>query len=1122
MGALESSARLKLILLGGFQARLDSGAALVLPTRKAQALVAYLALPPGRSHPRESLAALLWGDMPEAQGRSNLRQALSRIRKALPDAIQSSAMFDGPTVFLDPALVDVDVARFERLAADGRPTALEDAVFLYRGDLLAGLTISERRFESWLISERERLREIALDALTHLLGHQQQTGAVEPAILTGLRLLALDPLQEAVHRAVMRLYMRAGRREAALRQYRHCLTALAAEVGMPPDPETRRLHEQILHWRPRRSARERGPEADLASTAPAPDIVSLAGRALTEPPTSTNVPPAISELIGRRHALEEVAELVAAHRLVTLTGSGGIGKTRLALEVARQILPGYADGVWLAELAPLIDPELVAITVAGALGLKLPPGAESPEGVAHVIGDRHVLILLDNCEHVIEAAARTAEILLRISPHVRLLATSREPLRAPGEHVYRVLSLELPPEATHEQEAALASPAVTLFATRAQAMNQDFSLDSRGVILAGSICRRLDGIPLAIELAAARAPALGLEGLATRLDDRFRLLTGGHRTALPRHQTLRATLDWSHDLLSDQERTVLRRVAAFASGFTLEAAEAVAGDAEVGHGAVGDAIVNLAAKSLLAVDVTGPAPRYRLLETTRAYALEKLGQSGELDRVARRHAEYYRSRFERAEHERATLSTAGWLAAYGPLIDNVRAALDWAFSPTGDPAIGVALTAAAVPLWSQQSLLVESRGRAERALASLVSGAGHDRSYEIRLWAALGESLMHTKGPAPDTIAAWTTVLETAETLDDADYRLRALWGLWHARITRGECHEALELAERFRDEVTRSAGPADRPLGERMIGASLHYLGDQAGARRHLEAMLAGHVDTARQSHTIRFQYDQKGAVHMVLARLLWLQGFPEQAMRTAEANIEDAHTVGHGLSMAGALETACLVSIWSGDVAAAGRWVAALLDYTRRHALPVRHRGARCFHGVLLLQRGETRAGLQELQAVLHELRESCCVPYGQVTLAALALGLGRARQTREAVAVIDDALRGAENNGERWYMGELLRVRAELSLLEGGPDSDVLAEAHLQRGLRWTREQGVLGLELRCATTLARLWHRLGRARAARDLLRPVHDRFTEGFATADLRAAGSLLRALQPVGESQPRE
>ena len=258
--------------------------------------MAYLALPRGRSHPREMLAALLWGDMPETQGQSNLRQALSRIRKALPDAIRSAAMFDGPTVFLDPALVDVDVARF---AADGHPAALEDAVFLYRGDLLAGMTLSERRFESWLISERERLREIALDALTHLLGHQQQTAAAEPAILTGLRLLALDPLQEAVHRAVMRLYMRAGRREAALRQYQNCLTALAVGATRPPVED---LLVQPAGFGIRRHphlGRERGPEADPAGTAPAPDLVSLAGRALPEPPTSTGVPPAISELIGR-------------------------------------------------------------------------------------------------------------------------------------------------------------------------------------------------------------------------------------------------------------------------------------------------------------------------------------------------------------------------------------------------------------------------------------------------------------------------------------------------------------------------------------------------------------------------------------------------------------------------------------------------------------------------------------------------------------------------------------------------------------------------------------------------------------------------------------------------------
>ncbi|HEY7041037.1 MAG TPA: BTAD domain-containing putative transcriptional regulator, partial [Methylomirabilota bacterium] len=537
-------ARLQLTLLGGFQAQLAPGDALVLPTRKTQALVAYLALPLGQAHAREQLAALLWGDMPDAQARGNLRHALSRIRKTLPRAVQRGALFDGPSVSLDPALVDVDVAHFERLVADRRPAALEQILALYRGDLLAGLALREPAFEDWLTAERERLRELAIQGLTHLLTHQQQAGAVEPAIHTGLRLLTLDPLQEPLHRAVMRLYASLGRREAALRQYQHCLDALRRELGAAPDAETRQLHEQILHSRPahadRGPASEAGPATAIA--APAPDLLVAAAAALPEAPPPTNVPAATSELIGRAGALAEVTALVGAHRLVTLIGPGGIGKTRLALEVARELLPAHADGAWVVELAPLSDPGLVPVTVAGALGLSLPTGAELPERVASALGGKRLLLVLDNCEHLIEAAARMAAALLRADPHVRVLATSREPLRTPGEYVYRVPSLEVPPEGIREHQDLLDTPAVRLFVTRAQAMDQRFFLDARRAVVVGAICRRLDGIPLAIELAAARTAALGVEGLAARLDDRFRLLTGGHRTALRRHQTLRATL----------------------------------------------------------------------------------------------------------------------------------------------------------------------------------------------------------------------------------------------------------------------------------------------------------------------------------------------------------------------------------------------------------------------------------------------------------------------------------------------------------------------------------------------------------------------------------------------------
>ena len=379
----------------------------------------------------------------------------------------------------------------------------------------------------------------------------------------------------------------------------------------------------------------------------------------------------------------------------------------------------------------------------------------------------------------------------------------------------------------------------------------------------------------------------------------------------------------------------------FAGGFTLEAASAVATAADLDAAEIVDRVTNLAAKSLVVVERAGHVTRCRLLETTRAYALEKLTDAGELDQVARRHAEYFRDLFERAETERETRSAVEWLALYGWLIYNVRAALAWAFSPSGDVSVGVALTAAAVPLWLQQSLLVECRDRAGRALAGLSPGSHPRREMQLR--AALAVSLMHTKGATPDTIAAWTIALEIAERLADTEYQLRALWGLWHFHASRGECRRALALAERFRDRAA-----TDRSVGERMVGASLHYLGEQANARQHVERMLGRYAEPARRSHTIRFQYDQKVAARMILARILWLEGFPEQARRTARENVEDAQAVDHALSLCNALEVPCLVAIWSGDLVAAEHAVTALLDHSARHALAVRHAGVAASAGL------------------------------------------------------------------------------------------------------------------------------------------------------------------------------
>jgi predicted ATPase/DNA-binding winged helix-turn-helix (wHTH) protein len=358
--------------------------------------------------------------------------------------------------------------------------------------------------------------------------------------------------------------------------------------------------------------------------------------------TATNLPNPVSDLFGRDVALVEVIGLLKKHRIVTLTGAGGIGKTKLGLEVARQARANFADGVWLTELAALSNEKQVFDAVATALGLTLAGGIPSPDLVARAIGARQLLVMLDNCEHVLDAAAAIAEVMVRTNPQICVLATSREPLRVDGEWTYRVSPLGVPPQGSDDAGDALQHDAVQLFVARARAIESRFVPDTRGATIAANICRRLDGVPLAIELAATRVGTMSLESLDARLSDRFSLLTNGRRTALPQHRTLRATLDWSYNMLPENERAVLRRLATFAGSFTLEAASIVTADAEISASEVANCIMNMVAKSLVATELRGSATDLRLLETMRAYAAEKLVESGEFEQVSRRHAEYYR------------------------------------------------------------------------------------------------------------------------------------------------------------------------------------------------------------------------------------------------------------------------------------------------------------------------------------------------------------------------------------------------------------------------------------------------------------------------------------------------
>ncbi len=827
----------------------------------------------------------------------------------------------------------------------------------------------------------------------------------------------------------------------------------------------------------------------------------------------SNLPEPVSELIGRDAALREVVDLVTGHRLVTLTGAGGIGKTRLGLEVARQLLPRFVDGVGLAELGPLTDPQLVPVTVATALRLTSLAGNVSIEGVAAAVAGRHVLVVLDNCEHLIDAAARMAEALLRASPVLCVVTTSREPLRAAAEYVYRVPPLDVPAEDNLDADDVLRHGAVKLFVVRAQAVEPRYVPDRRLASATAAICRHLDGIPLAIELAAARIAAFGVEGVASRLDDRFRLLTGGSRTALPRQQTLRATLDWSHELLSHSERVLLRRLSVLAGSFSFDAAASIATDPELADGDVVECVANLVAKSLISVDLSGAVAWYRLLDTTRAYALEKLAEGEEVERFRLRHAVYFRDLFQRADTEWRAQPTAEWLATYGPQLDDLRAALDWAFAPEGDATLGVALAIAAVPLWYQLSLLAECRARVECALSTLMAMADRDGRRELQLQAALGWSLMYTTGAARETGAAWASALELAERLEDTDYQLRALWGLWAVHINNGEFRQALQLAEKFGTVAIKASDPGDRLIGERMLGATLHFRGDQTLARNHLERMLERYLGPPNRSDIVRFKFNQRVTARMTLARVLWLQGFADQAMRMVQRAVDDALSIQHALSLCNLLgSAACPLAIASGDLVAADRYAAMLTHHAGRHGADVWLTYGRCLKGMVLIKRDEFDVGVPMLSAAVAELRAARFVHY-TAFLAALAEGLAGTGEVVRGLAILDEALAQSDKAEERWILAELLRLKGELILLQDVPNATAIAADHFQQSLEWARRQGALAWELRSATSLARLWHRQRKTSQARTLLAAVYRRFTEGFDTTDVVSAKTLLESFR---------
>ena len=850
--------------------------------------------------------------------------------------------------------------------------------------------------------------------------------------------------------------------------------------------------------------------AQSRPAAPAPQIIPFPQIPKAEG-LATNLPMAVTPLVGRSATVPLLCDLVSAYRIVTLTGPGGIGKTALALPVARALVDQFSDGGWLVELASLAEPELVPSAIASVLDLKLVGSTVSSEAVARAIGRRSLLLVLDNCEHVIDAVAELVETLVRLCPQVTMLTTSREVLRIEGEYVYRVAPLDVP-----AQDAApdiLAAGAVELFLARAKALDADYSPNPDELPLVAAVCRHLDGIPLAIEFAAARTATLGLQRVASGLNDRFALLAGGRRTALPRHRTLRAALDWSYDLLAEDERLLLRHLAVFSAGFSIDPVAAVTRGIGLDGSAAVAGLAGLIEKSLVALDASETGSRWRLLETIRAYALEKLLEHGEAEDAARRHATYFRDFFVSRVGDFSARVPSQDLARYSREVDNVRAALDWAFSSSGDAAIGLELTAAYVPVWMNLSLVAECRERCERALARLQAERISDVRLRMQLQIGLGNGLLHTLGPSEQAQTVLAEALEAADALDDLDAQLRVLLILSSVSTYRGEYARATAAVARAAEIARRISDTTSVMVADRRMGITFLTIGRLAEARRCFERVIAfpaSHLDEDRRP--IWRHWGDRGMSRAMLARVLWLQGFPERAHREAEASIDDVRGPDPQLTMCRVLYFGMgRIAPMTGDFQAAETAISSIIEAAASANAPFWMTAGQFLRGKLLVERGEFAEGL----AVLRDAFDICSrtgwrlsYPEFMGSVAIAHAGLGQLDEAHAAVAQAIDAAGGRED-GQQWYVPELLRIKGEI-LLQRNPDRALsAAEACFDQAAALAREQGALSWELRIALSRARL--RLAQARSdeAKQALAAVYDRFTEGFETAGLQIARATL-------------
>lgn len=656
---------LQVTLIGTFDIRFN-GIPVSIASRSAQSIFAYLILTAGIQHRREKIAGMFWPDASEKKARTYLRHELWAIRKALSSMSQIDYLIadDVNISFNASAEYRLDVAEFRSINETMPLGELMNSLSRFQGELLPGF------YETWITQERERLHVLYEGSMAQLLEILELESRWQDIVEWAERWISHGGESESAYRYMMIAYDAIGDRAKVASTYQRCVQALR-ELDLEPSEQTRALAF-------RRNSK-------------------------------INVPIPLTSFIGREKELKEVAGLLSKSRLVTLTGSGGVGKTRLAIQVVADTMNHFPDGIWFLDLAPLNDPALVAGTLANMLGLQEAGDISIIDMLINYFRSRDVLIIFDNCEHLIEACAQLIHSLLTSCASLSVIATSREVLRVSGEIPYRVPSLELPGLDTKSTIDILRHvESIRLFGERVKMVYPDFAMDAQNVFVIAQICQRLDGIPLAIELAAARANMLTVEQISKRLDDRFSLLTNGLRSALPRHQTLRATIDWSYNLLSKEERLLFRRLAFFVGGWTLEAAEMVCGGNGIELESVLDLLSQLIKKSLVIVKEVNGEARYRRLETIRQYAGEKLLETDEAKHIRDKHLDYFLQFAEQGFEELHGANDLVWMEKLETEHDNLRAALRWSLeSPNVDPQKALQLSGALQDFWDARGYTSE-------------------------------------------------------------------------------------------------------------------------------------------------------------------------------------------------------------------------------------------------------------------------------------------------------------------------------------------------------------------------------------------------------------------------------